>query len=63
MATERVIDITVEELKALIAEVVEQQLTAQATLIEADGDMVVIATTNVGHLARFVDAREWQVVE
>ena len=27
--------------------------------IERDGIAVVIATTNVGHLARFSDARAW----
>lgn len=45
--------------KALDGDVI---LAAQATVIEADGDKVVIATTNVGHLSRFVDAREWQEI-
>lgn len=33
-------------------------LAAQA-LVAADGAEVVVATTNVGHLARFVDAKQW----
>lgn len=35
-------------------------LAAQALLLQNEGDEVVIATTNVGHLSRFIDAREWQ---
>jgi predicted nucleic acid-binding protein len=38
-------------------------LAAQALLEGEDGEAVVIATTNVGHLSRFVDAREWQNIE
>jgi predicted nucleic acid-binding protein len=34
-------------------------LAAQAILAAEGGETVVIATTNVGHLSRFVDAREW----
>ena len=36
-------------------------LAAQASLCGAEGDEVLIATTNVGHLARFpgIDARPW----
>jgi len=34
-------------------------LAAQAILAGEGGEDVVIATTNVGHLSRFVDAREW----
>ena len=35
-------------------------LAAQAGLIARAGDEPVIATTNVGHLALFADARAWQ---
>jgi predicted nucleic acid-binding protein len=35
-------------------------LVAQAREVEAAGFEVVVATTNVGHLARFIDARLWQ---
>lgn len=34
-------------------------LAAQADLAAEDGYEVVVATTNVGHLGRFVDARPW----
>jgi predicted nucleic acid-binding protein len=37
-------------------------LAAQATLLARDGDEVLVATTNVGHLARFVDARLWEAI-
>jgi predicted nucleic acid-binding protein len=39
-------------------------LAAQASLIaESQGDrIVVVATTNVGHLERFVNAKHWQVI-
>lgn len=42
---------------ALDADVI---LAAQATLIAAPGDEVVVATTNPAHLGHFVDARIWQ---
>ncbi|CAN5874691.1 hypothetical protein BH23ACT11_BH23ACT11_19820 [soil metagenome] len=38
-------------------------LSAQARLIERDGDRVVVATTNPRHLSRFVEARRWQEIE
>lgn len=37
-------------------------LAAQALMAEADGDEVVIATTNVTHLALFVGAQEWESI-
>ncbi len=37
-------------------------LAAQAKLLETEEIQVIIATTNVGHLSQFVDAREWQQV-
>ncbi|MEG4030968.1 MULTISPECIES: hypothetical protein [unclassified Microcoleus] len=38
-------------------------LPAQALLIVEGGEGVVIATTNVGHLSRFVDARHWRDID
>lgn len=37
-------------------------LAAQAILEVNAGNEVVIATTNVGHLSQFVDAREWRLI-
>jgi predicted nucleic acid-binding protein len=37
-------------------------LAAQAILEGNEGNEVVIATTNVGHLSQFVDAREWRMI-
>jgi predicted nucleic acid-binding protein len=37
-------------------------LAAQAVLAAGDTDTVVVATTNVGHLAHFVDARPWRQI-
>lgn len=37
-------------------------LAAQAAILQHNGDDVIVATTNVVHLARFIDAREWQDV-
>ncbi len=37
-------------------------LCGQAAVVEETWDEVVIATTNVGHLSLFVDARQWQEV-
>jgi len=37
-------------------------LAAQAILEVNTGNEVVIATTNVGHLSQFVDAREWLLI-
>ena len=44
---------------ALDADVI---LAARARLAGAESDVVIVATGNVGHLARFVDAQEWQDV-
>jgi len=38
-------------------------LAAQAELAAEDGFDVTVATTNVGHLGRFVDARTWETIE
>ncbi|MEG4004608.1 nucleic acid-binding protein [Microcoleus sp. Pol11C1] len=38
-------------------------LAAQAILEASEGNEVVIATTNVGHLSQFIDAREWQLIQ
>jgi predicted nucleic acid-binding protein len=37
-------------------------LAAQAELAAEDGFEVTVATTNPGHLARFVDARPWEAI-
>jgi hypothetical protein len=37
-------------------------LSAQAQLATEDGYDVTFATDNVGHLARFVDARTWSLI-
>lgn len=37
-------------------------LAAQASLMSSDEDDVVVATTNVGHLSRFVATEEWQKI-
>jgi predicted nucleic acid-binding protein len=37
-------------------------LAAQAVLVEKLGHEVIIATTNVGHLSQFADAREWRLI-
>ena len=37
-------------------------LAAQALLAAEDGFEVIVATRNVGHLGRFVDAREWETI-
>ncbi|NET56150.1 MAG: type II toxin-antitoxin system VapC family toxin [Symploca sp. SIO2E6] len=46
--------------KALDGDVI---LAAQATLVAEEGNEVIVATTNVGHLSQFVDAREWQLIQ
>lgn len=46
--------------KALDGDVI---LAAQATLVAEEGNEVIVATTNVGHLSQFVDAREWRLIQ
>ena len=43
--------------KALDGDVI---LAAQASVLPASGQPAVIATTNVAHLARYVDAKRWE---
>ena len=38
-------------------------LAAQALLAVGSGDSVIIATDNVGHLSRFVDAEPWTAIQ
>ncbi len=38
-------------------------LAAQATLLGGEGDLVVVATSNVGHLSLFIDARHWREIK
>src|SRR5438128_1952984 len=45
--------------KALDGDVI---LAAQASLITNAGHGAIIATTNVGHLSRFVNAKEWKSI-
>jgi hypothetical protein len=37
-------------------------LAAQAAMIKDDGHEVIIATTNVGHLSRLANAKEWEKI-
>jgi hypothetical protein len=37
-------------------------LAAQARTLAREGHEVVVATTNVAHLSRFVDARLWEEI-
>lgn len=45
--------------KALDADVI---LAAQAVIMASNGSETVIATTNIQHLALFVEAREWREI-
>jgi predicted nucleic acid-binding protein len=45
--------------KALDGDVI---LAAQSALLTQPGDELIVATTNVGHLAQFVDARSWREI-
>ena len=38
-------------------------LAAQALLAGGPGDVVTVATDNVGHLGRFVDAKIWTAIQ
>ena len=46
--------------KALDGDVI---LAAQAVLVAEEGNEVIVATTNLGHLSQFVDAREWRLIQ
>ncbi len=39
---------------------VDVVIAAQSALLARAGDHVIVATTNVGHLSLFLDAREWK---
>lgn len=45
--------------KALDGDVI---LAAEAMLLASQGHQVIVASTNIGHLSQFVDAREWQLI-
>lgn len=45
--------------KALDGDVI---LAAQAAMLENDGHTVIIATTNVNHLSRLANAKEWREI-
>ncbi|MBD2295546.1 nucleic acid-binding protein [Anabaena sphaerica FACHB-251] len=45
--------------KALDGDII---LSAQARLIANDTTEVIVATTNIGHLSRFITASDWQVI-
>ena len=45
--------------KALDADVI---LAAQALQFSGHGDAITVATTNVAHLSRYLDAQEWQKI-
>jgi predicted nucleic acid-binding protein len=46
--------------KALDGDVI---LAAQARLLESEAEQVIVATTNVAHLTRFIKASDWQSIE
>jgi predicted nucleic acid-binding protein len=46
--------------KALDGDVI---LSAQARLLDGEATEVIVATTNVAHLSRFVSALDWQLIE
>lgn len=37
-------------------------LAACAVMIGRPGDQIIVATSNVGHLARYCDARLWMTI-
>ena len=38
-------------------------IAAQAALVVDEGNEVIVATTNIGHLSQFVDARDWRLIQ
>jgi hypothetical protein len=37
-------------------------LAAQSALLAQSDDEMIVATTNVGHLSQFIDARSWREI-
>ncbi len=48
------------DVKALDGDVI---LSAQARLLDNETTEVIVATTNVGHLSRFINALDWQSIQ
>ena len=46
--------------KALDGDII---LSAQARLLTNETTEVIVATTNVGHLSRFITAYDWQLID
>lgn len=59
-ARARTLGVPTADAKGLDGDVI---LAAQAQLVAEGGFEVMVATTNVGHLGRYIDARSWEDLE